>query len=203
MNAGTTTERVLIVLRRHVMDRDVRPGEKLDPATLAKGLGSSLTPVREALQLLTGEGLVASRIGGGFAIPFLDVRTLQDRYEWCSQILAIAINGWPRRREDQAFVPSDDGYQSVADRCGALFLHIARLSGNAEHARAIERLNSRLHRVRLVEEDVLPGIDGELDELWGMVLGGKRRNILSLCTIYHRRRVKYIDSIVSLMTKNP
>ncbi|MGK4455738.1 GntR family transcriptional regulator, partial [Klebsiella pneumoniae] len=58
MNSGPTAERVHEALKRRIMGREFRPGDRLDPAVLAAPLSSSVTPVRDALHLLTGEGLV-------------------------------------------------------------------------------------------------------------------------------------------------
>lgn len=98
MSAGAITERVLVSLRQLLTGRTMRPGDHLDPALLAERLASSVTPVREALHRLSGEGLVESRARGGFILPFLDAAGLQDLYAWSGQVLALAIRAWPRRR---------------------------------------------------------------------------------------------------------
>ena len=72
MNSGATAERVHEVLKTRIMGREFRPGDRLDPAVLAAPLGASVTPVRDALHLLTGEGLVETRTSGGFHVPALD-----------------------------------------------------------------------------------------------------------------------------------
>lgn len=195
MNAGATTERVLVTLRRYVVSLDARPGQRLDPASLAQRMEASLTPIREALHMLIGESLVESRFGGGFAVPILDAEGLHHRYEWCGQMLAAAIHAWPRRRLEVPPFPNLAGYPTIADRCAALFLYIAKLSGNREHARAMQRLNSRLHHVRLMEDKVLSGLEEELIDIWKKVQVGDRRDILSTCAIYHRRRMKHVKQI--------
>lgn len=96
MNSGATAERVHEALKRRIMGREFRPGDRLDPAVLAAPLSSSVTPVRDALHLLTGEGLVETRTSGGFHIPALDEPALKDLYDWSAELLALAIRGWPR-----------------------------------------------------------------------------------------------------------
>ena len=56
MNAGPTAERVYDTLKRAMMERRFRPGDRLDPAMLAEDLNSSTTPVREALDRLDRGG---------------------------------------------------------------------------------------------------------------------------------------------------
>lgn len=195
MSAGATTERVLATLRQMLASREFHPGTRLDPAHLAQRLTSSLTPVREALLRLTGEDLVESRSGGGFTLPHLDASTLTDCYAWSGQVLAIALHNWPRRRKGQSAMPAI-APGTIAERCGALFGYIGRLSCNAEHARAILRLNARLHLVRLVEGDVLEGLEEEFDDLHQKTVAGNRRHLLNSCANYHRRRVKHVNAIV-------
>lgn len=204
MSAGATTERVLDSLRRLLVDETLRPGDRLDPALLAERLAASATPVREALHLLTGEGLVESRSGGGFILPFLDAPGLQDRYAWSGQVLALAIRTWPRRRRaamqpDHAFAaksPETDELKSLAERCGETFLRIGRRSMNSEHARAIHRLNARLHRARLAESEVIAGLDEEWAEVMHALRGGERETMLRVCASYHRRRYRSAADIV-------
>src|SRR3546814_6428260 len=69
MNAGLTSERVYEGLRQRILDREFRPGDRLDPSALAEVLNSSVTPVREELHNLTGAGLVATRTSEGLHLP--------------------------------------------------------------------------------------------------------------------------------------
>src|SRR5690606_19908960 len=96
MNSGATAERVHEVLKARIMGREFRPGDRLDPAVLAAPLSASVTPVRDALHLLTGEGLVETRTSGGFHVPALDEPALKDLYGWSAELLALAIRAWPR-----------------------------------------------------------------------------------------------------------
>jgi hypothetical protein len=120
MNAGATAERVLKALRLRLMDRDIRPGDRLDPALLTSQLGASATPVREALHVLSGEGLVEARAGGGFCLPLLDEAALQDRYDWSGQLLQIALRHWPRESRDLRANPLAGAGQDPAARCAEL-----------------------------------------------------------------------------------
>ena len=51
-------ERVYFELKAKVMRAAFAPGERLDPAQLARNLGVSPTPVRDALHRLSGERLI-------------------------------------------------------------------------------------------------------------------------------------------------
>ena len=192
MNSGATAERVLEVLRARIMGREFRPGDRLDPAVLAAPLAASVTPVRDALHLLTGEGLVETRTSGGFHVPALDEPGLRDRYDWSAALLGLSIRSWPPAARPAPQAANGD----IADRTATLFLAIARCSPNSEHARAVERLNGRLHAVRLVEPQVLDGIEDELAELATAASQGGRDRLRRCISGYHSRRRRAAAAIV-------
>ncbi len=192
MNSGATAERVHEVLKTRIMGREFRPGDRLDPAVLSAPLAASVTPVRDALHLLTGEGLVETRTSGGFYVPALDEPGLRDRYDWAAALLGLSIRSWPRA----ARLVLDTANGDSADRTAALFLAIARRSANSEHARAVERLNARLHAVRLVEFHVLGAIEDELAELAAAASQGGRDRLRRCITGYHSRRRRAAATIV-------
>jgi DNA-binding transcriptional regulator YhcF (GntR family) len=193
MNSGQTAQRVHETLKARILAREFRPGERLDPTHLASTLASSVTPVRDALHLLTGEGLVESRTGGGFHMPALDEPALRDRYEWASELLMLAL------RNSSASCPRPDAQLSggsIATRVSELFLLIAMGSRNGEHRRATDRLNARLHAVRLVEPMVLDRPEEELAELEEAFLTGAPERLRRLVQTYHRRRSRAAAGIV-------
>lgn len=201
MNAGATTERVLIALRQFLTSREIGPGDRLDPAALAGRFSSSQTPLREALHRLTGEGLLENHPNGGFIVPALDTWQLRNLYAWSGQILTIAIHNWPRRKGIPIPLPPVMNEATFAERCETLFLHIACISSNGEHEITVRRLNARLHRVRLIEADILQGLGAELDGLNDAASRYDRRQLLAQCTTYHRRRMKYSQIIGKLIKK--
>lgn len=196
MNAGATTERVLIALRQLLASREFKPGARLDPAMLAQQIGASATPLREALHRLTGEGLVENRAGGGFNLPFLDASSLKSSYEWSEQLLNLAIRHWPRRRGVVLPPPPSAEIASTAERTAALFLHIGRQSSNREHGWAITRLNARLHHVRLTEERVIERLEEDLLELTDVIHSQNRHLILQSISNYHKIRQKLCTYII-------
>src|SRR3546814_11150036 len=91
MNAGLTSERVYEGLRQRILDREFRPGDRLDPSALAEVLNSSVTPVRDALHNLTGAGLVETRTREDFHLPHTDENDLQEAYACNADILPVAL----------------------------------------------------------------------------------------------------------------
>jgi len=166
MNAGPTSERVYLALKRHVLSLDVRPGDRLDPGLLAETLAASVTPVRDALNVLTGEGLVETRTSSGFRLPLIDAPALQDLHRWLLDVAMLSLTA--RRGSPPRLEPDEAGYLG---RVEALFATLGAWSGNAEHGRAIAAANDRLRAARRVEADLLPvaeaGVQAVIDHLQG------------------------------------
>ncbi|QNA83756.1 GntR family transcriptional regulator [Sphingomonas sp. So64.6b] len=195
MNSGATAERVYDALKHRILHAHVRPGARLDPAVLAELLVSSVTPVRDALHMLTGEGLVETRIGEGFHLPQVDEPGLKDLYAWNAAILILACRGWrPMPPARPASAPDESA--DSADQTAALFLRIARHSTNAEHGRAIVQANDRLHAARRVEALILPDIGSELAQLATACEQTDMSGIRQLLSAYHRRRVRVAAEVV-------
>ncbi len=194
MNAGATAERVYVALKMRITELGLRPGARLDVSELADELASSATPVREALHQLLGEGLVESRTGGGFFLPAWDEPGLRDCYAFCAELLRLALSRLDPIRMRPARLEID-GTDS-ANRVAALFEAIGKLSVNAEHASALERLGARLHSARVVEGQVLPDVDAEVTAFAAALEGGDARELRRRNAAYHHRRARAAAMIV-------
>lgn len=193
MNSGQTSERVYDTLKERLLSGEFHPGERLDPALLSASLSSSVTPVRDALNQLIGEGLVDTRTGEGFHRPHLTAPDLEDLYRWADQVTALAIRGWRQAISAGSadLLPGRDD----AERAAALFRAIGLGSGNLEHGRAIAAINDRLHAVRLVEPLALGEVTAELDTI-AASLAEDRHILQRLVGGYFRRRARLAHDIV-------
>jgi DNA-binding GntR family transcriptional regulator len=79
--AGTSAERVYDDLRAAIIGGEYAPGERLRAEALATRFGTSRTPVREALMLLEGDGLVEIEPRRGAVVRSFDPADLVDLYE--------------------------------------------------------------------------------------------------------------------------
>ena len=198
MNAGPTSERVQDALRRAVLAHRFRPGDRLDPALLAPTVSSSVTPVREALYVLAGEGLVETRTSDGFHLPHLDEPTLRDRYQWNAQLARLAIAG-----RELALPAGESPSEDSAGATAELMARIARLSGNVELHGAMASLNARLHAVRIVEAEVLDGVAEELAQIGGAFAEDDRPLLRRLITVYCSRRERAAAAILRALYRSP
>lgn len=195
MNSGQTAERVHDALKRRILDREFLPGERLDPAVLSQALMSSVTPVRDALNILTGQGLVETRTGEGFHLPHVTEPDLRDLYEWNAEILGLALRQRHRSRLPR-LSHSHDTADAIAARTATLFACVAGASTNAEHAQAVASASDRLHVARLVERRVLANVMAELDQIGDALARGAVGDLRRLIAAYHRRRQHAAAGIV-------
>jgi DNA-binding GntR family transcriptional regulator len=87
--SGTATEQV----RRAIVEGRLAPGERLKEEELARELGISRTPVREALLILQAEGLVDAAPNRGAVVRSHDADDLEDLYQ-----LRALLEGYAARR---------------------------------------------------------------------------------------------------------
>jgi DNA-binding GntR family transcriptional regulator len=73
-------DRVSHAVRRAILEGQLRPGETLSISDLAADLGVSHSPVREALQRLSGQGLVVLRPARTAIVAPLELEDLQEIY---------------------------------------------------------------------------------------------------------------------------
>jgi DNA-binding GntR family transcriptional regulator len=76
----TKSEAAYYELRERVMDGRLPPGTDLDQESLAREIGLSTTPVREALRRLEAEGLVIQRAHFAIHVPELSRDEIQNIY---------------------------------------------------------------------------------------------------------------------------
>lgn len=77
----SAAERVRALIRKQILTAELRPGEIVLEAELATLFGVSKTPVREALQMLTVEGLVAVLPRKGYMVRTLSFNDVRDVME--------------------------------------------------------------------------------------------------------------------------
>jgi len=61
---GSLTDQVFSTLRERIVTGQIRPNERLIESEIAKGFGSSRTPVREAFRMLQSAGYVTTLLSG-------------------------------------------------------------------------------------------------------------------------------------------
>ncbi|MEI4472896.1 GntR family transcriptional regulator [Frigidibacter sp. MR17.24] len=79
--AQNSVDQATRLIREDILSGRIRPGERLKTADLAKRLGFSTMPMREALRKLEGEGLVEIEPNRGATVRQLDRAYITDLFE--------------------------------------------------------------------------------------------------------------------------
>jgi DNA-binding GntR family transcriptional regulator len=97
--AGLAYRRIKDLILRY----EFRPGQKLTQDELARRLGVSLTPVREALRFLEQEGYVTQVRNRGFYVGEISLKEAEDFFELREALEMLAVEKAVKNR-DEAFI---------------------------------------------------------------------------------------------------
>ncbi len=153
----TSADRIYEELRRSIIVGRCEPGERLNLEQLADLYGTSVTPVREALQMLSHEGLVTTKPHGGFYVTQVTLKKLRDMLELREILEVASVERAAVRITDEqieelervhAGYTGDDetSYERYVTENRRFHYLIAQASGNQELAEALRRLHDRLAR---------------------------------------------------------
>lgn len=145
-------------LRDAILNGRIAPGERIVEAELARQMGISRAPVREAARRLESVGLLVARPRHGFAVREFTARQVEDLYQVRIELEGMACTLACRAAPDDALarlVPQVDamvaraGAASRAERVAldlGFHLRLAELSGNGYLLRLYQNLS---HEVQL------------------------------------------------------
>lgn len=150
---ATATESVAAALRRAIVDRDLKPGDRIGQEEVARRLGVSPIPVREALKVLEGEGQVVYRPRQGYFVAALDATGVAEVYRLRELLEAEAV---------RAAVPRLDG-----ERVDAIDESFAEADAALADGRvgAAIAANRRAHFI-LLEASEMPVLVRHVRMLW-------------------------------------
>jgi DNA-binding GntR family transcriptional regulator len=124
---STAEDSVIAALRRLIVEGALPPGAKLTVAALSARLGVSATPLRAALRLLEGEGLVESHPHRGARVRVLAPQDIRNLYRLRAAVLGLLVPDVVRHVSDaelevlealdarfQAAARADDGREAMA-----------------------------------------------------------------------------------------
>ncbi len=144
-------------LRRSIIVGRRQPGERLSMQALARHYGTSVTPVRDALQMLSQESLVTIKPRSGYFVTRITLKQLRDMLELREILEGVAVERATTRITEQqleqlacvhAGYTGDDekAYDRYTDENRRFHYLIAQASGNQELAEMIGHLHDRLAR---------------------------------------------------------
>lgn len=161
----STVGRVYQRVKELAISFALKPGERINEVVLAKTLGVSRTPLREALNRLASDGFLTFSPKYGFYRRPLDVKEIVDLYELRQQIEVSSIRYGVERAAPEA-IDEIGRYlvQSRPDLPGrtiddlvaldeGFHERLIGLTGNAETLRVLQNVNSRIRFLRWIDMD--------------------------------------------------
>lgn len=157
MTSTTSKSTIYREIRRSIIMGHRKPGERLDVNQIAHQYNTSITPLRDALQMLTQEGLVTIKPRSGYFVTRMTLKQLRDMMELRKILEVAAVERAATRitaeqiqelRSVHAGYTGDDdeSYDRYTDENRRFHYTLALASGNIELAETIGRLHDRLAR---------------------------------------------------------
>jgi DNA-binding GntR family transcriptional regulator len=115
-------QRAYLYIRERIVDGSISGGTKLNPTAIAKVLGISRMPVREALVQLDAEGLVTNRANRGAIVTPFEPEDVEELFE-----MRAALEGLAARHAAQHHT------EVQLEELTALAMRMNRVSADAHH----------------------------------------------------------------------
>jgi DNA-binding GntR family transcriptional regulator len=153
----TSKSRIYREVRRSIIMGHRKPGERLEVEALAKTYQTSVTPVRDALQMLSQEGLVTIRPRSGYFVVRITLKQLRDMLELRKILELSAIERAALRITEEQIAElrrvhagytgdDDESYDRYTDENRRFHFLVAQASGNQELAELVAHLHDRMAR---------------------------------------------------------
>ena len=101
-------------IRRLIFDGELKQGTRLPQDEIAKALGVSRIPIREAIVALEREGWVTTKLHRGAFINAFDEETIRDHYELYGLVYGLAARRAVRRGDPEMIASLADLARQVA-----------------------------------------------------------------------------------------
>lgn len=158
-------DRVYEALKGMAVSYSFKPGERVNEGDVAKLLGVSRTPLREALNRLNTEGFLRFVPGRGFYCRELDPNDILDLYQLRMAIevaaVRLAIKRVTKEELDslRSFLeatgpdPGDRSPIELVELDETFHNRLMQMSRNAEMKRVLQNVNERIRFVRWIDLD--------------------------------------------------
>ncbi len=158
----SNVDRVYTQLRGLAANFEFKPDARINESALSAQLGTSRTPLREAMNRLVAEGFLTFQSGRGFFCRSLSPSKVLNLYEARVAIEVEAVRLACKRASDENLKALIDDLERQAsnsqaaepetrlEQDEAFHMGVVRLSQNTELIRVLENLNERIRYVRLI-----------------------------------------------------
>ena len=119
MSSTRLSERLRESIEEEIATGRLLPGTRLDETELATRFGVSRTPIREALRLLLGEGLVETRPQRGAVVAQVTPQRLIEMFEVMAELEAMCARLAARRMSDAELAQVESAHESCRGSAAA------------------------------------------------------------------------------------
>jgi len=163
MSKNISRNTIYTAVRRSIIMGHHKPGERINVDDLTQQHNTSVTPVRDALQMLNQEGLVTVKSRSGYFVTRITLKELRDIFELRNILELAAIEGAVERISDEQIAvlqnvhagysgDDDESYDRYTDENRRFHCLLAEASGNQELARSLGHLLDRLARFMVLRQ---------------------------------------------------
>lgn len=171
-------------IKQRILDGVLPVRSRIDVEALAREVGLSSMPVRQALGRLTWERLVRPGQHSAYEVALWSEIELAHLYEWRGALLTLALPSSASGSELKRVART----QPYAEAVHAV-MRMIEAGANFELRRAALNADERLFVARKVEEEILGDVQGEFETLVS-ALADRSRKASTLQKAYNRRRIQ-------------
>lgn len=106
-------------LKESIMNNEFKPGDCLSENALAQALGMSRTPIREAIKVLSSEGLLEIHNGIGAFVKHITLKEIHDIFEVRSALECAAVDSALGRITDQELEQLEKTWSTLQEEVSA------------------------------------------------------------------------------------
>jgi len=187
--ATSAAQRAYEEIKQRVLDGRLPVRTRIDVEVLARDLGVSSMPVRQALSLLTWERLVRPGKHSAYEVALWSETELAHLYEWRGALLVLTMPVAASGPELKRIARTQVYPQAVHE-----VMRLIEAGANAELRRAALNADQRLWAARQVETEILGDVEAEFATLVAAIADRSRR-VSTLMKAYTRRRVQHAGAL--------
>ena len=155
------SKKVYRVLKKRIIEEDLKPGEKILEVNIAEQLGVSRTPIREALRELAAEGFVKMIPNQGMVVSNVSIEDIKEVLQirillegFAASIAAKKINKGEIKKlekliEKMKIYISKDDVVAYSNLNGEFHNLILKVCGNKRFIKICANLSGSDHRFRI------------------------------------------------------
>ncbi len=183
-------------LKRAIIKGRWSLGTRLEAVRLADDFGVSMTPVRDSLNRLVGEGLVDLTPGEGFRVAALSEQRLREIMNVNRALLEYALaSDWMPADDTR----SDPTQESFAERVGTAFARLAEGSKNGFLVASVVHISERLNLVRELEPEIIPSARPLLLAMERSLQSGGS-DLRQIVQDYHEATLRHVPQLIVAAT---